>query len=169
MVPFTLGLQYFWIHASPAYFPSNLIVEGKRLGPPPRRSRLLFTAFIAAVLVAGIAMAVDPLDATRLSEWVWTRNSHTGDYGMPYMIHLGDPIVMTPAFFLFGLLAHGLDARPVGPITPAIGTIPLAFSLPSFVRYSVPAPPGVSLVACFTMLFPTIRATDRLRASFSGP
>ena len=89
--------------------------------------------------------------------------------GIPYMNYLGYLIVMTPAFFLFGFVEEKLGAKPVGPITLAIGAIPLVFSFLSFILYSVPAPSGVFLVTCFTILSPLILATDRLLACFSEP
>jgi len=168
VVPVTIGLQYFWIYVFPAYFVSNLIAEGKLLGPPKSTGRLLFTAFIASIIVSGIDMAVDPLDATKLSEWVWTKNNYTGYYGIPYMNYLGYVIVMTPAFFIFGLIEKKFDAKPVGPINIYIGAIPLIFYFLSFIMYGVPAPSGVFLVACFTMLFPLILSIDRLKQHFAG-
>ena len=104
--------DYFWLYIFPAYFVANLIVEGNLSGCNKSCGRLLFTSLIASILISGIDMAVDPLDATKMSEWVWTKNNYTGYYGIPYLNYLGYVLVMTPAMFIFGWIQErGLRAR----------------------------------------------------------
>ena len=78
VAPVTLGPNYFWMFMFPTYFISNLIVNGSLFESNRTIGRLLFTSFIASILVAGIDMVVDPLDATELSEWVWTKKQPHG-------------------------------------------------------------------------------------------
>jgi uncharacterized membrane protein len=167
VVPITMGLMYFWIYIFPSYFIASLIADGKLFGISKNSGRLLYKALIAAILVAGIDMALDPMDATKLGLWVWTNNIHTGYYGIPYHNYLGYLITMIPAFFIYGLVEKSFGAKPIGPVNIWIGSLPLIFSLITFLMYSVPAPGGVFLVACFSMFFPLILATDRLRQYFS--
>ncbi|MCK9422075.1 MAG: carotenoid biosynthesis protein [Bacteroidales bacterium] len=162
VVPILIGLNYFWVYIFPVFYLSNLIAQGTFLDSGSRLKTLLFTSFIASILIAGIDMAVDPLDSTKMSEWVWTKNAFVGYYGIPYSNYLGYLVVMTPAFFIYGLMERRFQARPMGPVTPCIAAIPLVFYFLEFILYSVPAPSGVFLVACFTMLFPLFLGIDKL-------
>jgi len=166
VAPITLGFRYFWAFVFPAYFVANLIVEGRFLGLPKNWGSLLFVGFIASILIAGVDMAADPLEATKLSAWVWTKNNYTGYYGIPYMNYLGYLITMTPAFLLFGWLEKKFNAQPLGPITMSIALIPLLFYFLVFVILALPAPSGVFLVACFTMIFPLLLAIDKLKKNY---
>ena len=112
-------------------------------------------------------MVADPLDATKMSEWVWTKNAYTGYYGIPYMNYLGYVIVMTPAFFIYGLIQRKFKAKPIGPVNIWIAFIPLFFYFLIFLMYGAPAPSGVFLVGCFTMVFPLILSIDKLLKQFS--
>lgn len=168
VVPILLGLNYFWLLILPAFFIANLIAQNKFLDSGATWKTLLFTSFIGAILIAGIDMAVDPLDAAKLSEWVWTKNNYTGYYGIPYMNYLGYVIAMTPALFIYGLIERKFKAGPWGPVNRTIALLPLLVYFLSFLLYSFPAPGGVFLVACFTMLFPLILAWDKLLKYFSG-
>ena len=167
VVPITIGLNYFWIYIVPALALANLIVQGNLFGRGGGRWRLLFTSFVASVLVSGIDMAVDPLDATKLSEWVWTKNSYTGFYGIPYMNYLGYVLVMTPLFFLYGLYERRTGSSPRGPVNVYVAALPLFFYFLLFLLYGIPAPSGVFLVACFTMGLPLVLAADRLVGFFA--
>ncbi len=167
VVPITIGLNYLWLYVFPAFFVSNLISQGSFLESGNGLGALLFTSLTASILISGIDMAVDPVDATNLSEWVWTKNSFTGYYGIPYMNYLGYVIVMTPAFFIYGLIERAFGAKPVGPVNIYIASVPLIFYFLVFILYAVPAPGGVFLVSCFTMLFPLILAIDKLGKYFS--
>ena len=168
VVPVLLGLNYFWVLILPAFFLANLISQGSFLNSGKSWKTLLFTSFVASILIAGIDMAVDPLDATKLSEWVWTKNSYTGYYVIPYSNYLGYIITMTPMFFIYGLVERKFGAKPFGPINRYVAGLALLSYLLTFMLYSLPAPSGVFLVACFTMLFPLILAYDKLNKLFSG-
>lgn len=167
VVPVFLGLNYSWLLVFPAFFVSNLLVNGKFLDMGMSAGRILFTSFIASILISGIDMVVDPLDATKVGEWVWTNNSDTGYFGIPYINYLGYVIVMTPAFFIFGLVQRKLKAKPIGPVNIWFALIPLFFYFLNFMLYAVPAPNGVLLVGFFTMFFPLILAADKLIKYFS--
>jgi len=167
VVPVFLGVNYMWLLVFPAFFVSNLLANGKFLDMGMSARRILFTAFIASILISGIDMVVDPLDATKISEWVWTNNSNTGYYGIPYLNYLGYVIVMTPAFFIFGMVQRKFKAKPIGPVNIWIALIPLFFYFLNFMMYGAPAPNGVFLVGCFTMVFPIILSVDRLIKHFS--
>lgn len=167
VVPVFLGVNYMWLLVFPAFFVSNLLANGKFLDMGMSARRILFTSFIASILISGIDMVVDPLDATKISEWVWTNNSNTGYYGIPYLNYLGYVIVMTPAFFIFGIVQRKFKAKPIGPVNIWIALIPLFFYFMNFMMYGAPAPNGVFLVGCFTMVFPIILAVDKLIKHFS--
>ena len=167
VVPITLGINYFWLLVFPAFFVSNLIAQGSFLEQGNSLGKWLFTSLIAAILISGIDMVVDPLDATRMSEWVWTKNSYTAYYGIPYMNYLGYIIVMTPAFFIYGMVERKVRAKPQGSVSITIASVPLIFYFLIFILYAGPSPSGVLLVACFTMVFPLILATDKLLKYFS--
>ena len=167
VVPVFLGVNYLWLLVFPAFFVANLLVNGKFLDMGATTGRILFTAFIAAILISGIDMVVDPLDATKIGEWVWTNNADTGYYGIPYINYLGYVIVMTPAFFIFGLFQRKFNSKPLGPVNIWIALIPLFFYFIDFLMYGAPAPNGVFLVGCFTMLLPVILAVDKLIKYFS--
>ena len=112
-------------------------------------------------------MVVDPLDATQLSEWVWTKNIFTGYYGIPYSNYLGYVIVMTPFFFIYGLADRKFGAKPLGPLSAYIGVVPLFFYFLAIILYGIPAPAGGFLVACFTMGLPLLLAIDKLIKYFN--
>ncbi len=168
VVPITIGLNYFWIYILPGLVVANLIVQGNLSGSGGGLGRLLFTSFVASVLVSGIDMAVDPLDATKLSEWVWTKNNYTGYYGIPYMNYLGYVLVMTPLFFVHGVVERRIGASPRGPVNWPVASLPLFFYFLLFLLYGIPAQSGVFLVACFTMGLPLVLAVDRLVGFFAG-
>lgn len=107
-------------------------------------------------------MVVDPLDATKLSEWVWTKNSHTGYYGIPYVNYLGYLIVITPTFFICRLHEKHVNAKPLGPVSICFAAIPLVFYFLELVLYGSSAPSGVFLVGCFTIGLPLLLAIDKL-------
>jgi len=165
--PVLLGWNYFWFLVVPPYFVSNLLVEGGPFSSSSTFKKILFTAFIGAFITAAIDMVVDPLDATRLHEWVWTKNDYTGYYGIPYMNYLGYLIGVTPALLALKLFEKKVGARPIGPVTKAIASIPLVVFFICFLLYSLPAPSGVFLVGCFTMVFPLILCIDKLNKYFS--
>ncbi|MEI8348910.1 MAG: carotenoid biosynthesis protein [Candidatus Omnitrophota bacterium] len=167
-VPVILGLIWFYYFVFPCYFVSKLIVEGKPFGLTKGTGKLIFTAFIGGILAAGIDMVIDPVLATRFGEWVWTSNSHTGYYGIPYINYLGYVIVLIPAYFLIGLLERKLNAKPMGPVNLFIGAIPLFFYFQLFLYFAFRAPRGVLLVGCFTMGLPLLLAADKLIKYFSG-
>jgi uncharacterized membrane protein len=167
VVPILLGLNYFWLFVFPTYFVSNLIAQGTFFGTGKGLGKLLFTALIGSFLISGMDMATDPLDATRLHEWVWTKNNFTGYYGIPYSNYLGYIIVMTPFFFIYGLADRKFGAKPLGPLNAYIGAVPLFFYFLAIILYGIPAPAGVFLVACFTMGLPLLLAIDKLIKYFN--
>jgi uncharacterized membrane protein len=168
VVPVLLGLNYFWLLVFPTYFISNLIAQGTFFGAGKGLGKLLFTALIGSILISGMDMAIDPLDATRLHEWVWTKNNYTGYYGIPYCNYIGYVIVMTPLFFIYGLADRKFGAKPLGPINVGIAAIPLCFFFLEIILYGMPAPAGVFLVACFTMGLPLLLAIDKLIKCFNS-
>ncbi len=168
VAPVTLGPNYFWMFMFPTYFISNLIVNGSLFESNRTIGQLVFTSFIASILVAGIDMVVDPLDATKLSEWVWTKNNHTGYYGIPYINYLGYLIVITPTFLIFRLFEKSVNAKPLGPLNICIAAIPLFFYFLELILYGSSAPSGVFLVGCFTIGLPLLLAIDKLLKSH-GP
>lgn len=169
VVPILIGPNYFWLYIFPVFYLANLISQGTFLDSGKNPMTLLFTSLIGGILISGIDMAVDPLDATKLSEWVWTKNAFTGYYGIPYSNYLGYVLVMTPAFFIYGLVERRFDARPLGPVSAATASIPLVFYFLAFILYGLPAPSGVFLVSCFTMLFPLILSIDKLMKYYNQP
>ncbi|MDD4603976.1 MAG: carotenoid biosynthesis protein [Bacteroidales bacterium] len=168
VVPVMLGLNYFWLLVLPAFFVSNLMVNGKFTSQGNDLKRLLFTSVVASILISGIDMIVDPLDATKMKEWVWTNNAYTGYYGIPYLNYLGYVIVMTPAFFILGVVSQKLSAKAVGRVPGWFAAVILLFYFLNFLMYGLPAPGGVFIVGCFTMLLPLILATDRLIMSYQS-
>ena len=168
VVPILLGLNYFWLFVFPTYFVSNLIAQGTFFGTGKGLGKLLFTAFIGSILISGMDMATDPLDATKLHEWVWTKNNYTGYYGIPYVNYLGYVIVMTPFFFIYGLAERKFGAKPLGPINAYVAGIPLFFYFLAIILYGIPAPSGVFLVACFTIGLPLLLASDKLIKYFAA-
>ena len=162
VTPGLLGFNYFWMLVIPAYFIANLITDGTPFSSAKTIKGLLFTAFITAIIVAGIDMVVDPLNATRLHEWVWTKNSYTGYYGIPYVNFLGYIIVMTPAYYILKMMEKNYDSKPIGPLSKSIVAIPLIIYFVSFVLYAAPGLAGVFLVGLFTMIFPLILAVNKL-------
>jgi len=162
VAPVTLGPNYFWMFMFPTYFVSNLIVNGTLFESNKTIGQLMFASFIASVLVAGIDMVVDPLDATKLSEWVWTKNSHTGYYGIPYINYLGYLIVITPTFLVFRLFERNVNAEPLGPVNAYVAATPLFFYFLELILYGSSAPSGVFLVGCFTIGLPLLLAIDKL-------
>ena len=167
VVPITIGINYLWLFIFPAFFISNLLAQGSFLFMGKGIKGLLFTSLVASIVISGIDMVADPLDATKMSEWVWTKNAYTGYYGIPYMNYLGYVIVMTPAFFIYGLIQRKFKAKPIGPVNIWIAFIPLFFYFLIFLMYGAPAPSGVFLVGCFTMVFPLILSIDKLLKQFS--
>ncbi|MEI7727914.1 MAG: carotenoid biosynthesis protein [Bacteroidota bacterium] len=167
VVPIMIGFNYMWVLVFPAFYISNLLAQGTFLEMGKGIKGLLFTAFVASIVTSGIDMVLDPMDATKMSEWVWTKNAYTGYYGIPYMNYLGYIIVMTPAFFIFGLIQRKFNAKPMGPVNLWIASIPLFFYFLIFLMYGAPAPSGVFLVGCFTMVFPLILSIDKLLKHFS--
>lgn len=165
--PVSLGFNYLWLLVFPAFYVANLLAQGTFLDMGKGWKGLIFTSFIASILIAGIDMVVDPLDATKLSEWVWTKNAFTGYYGIPYVNYLGYIIVETPLFVIFGLMQRKFKAKPIGPVNIWIAIIPLLFYFMNFLMYASLAPSGVLLVGCFTMIFPLIMSIDRLLKYFS--
>ena len=167
VTPALLGFNYFWVLIVPSYFISNLIVEGSPFSSSSTLNKILFTAFIGSIIVAAIDMVVDPLDATRLHEWVWTKNNFTGYYGIPYVNYLGYVIAVTPAYAILKWFEKKVDAKPIGPVTMSIVVIPLIIYFLNFLLYGVPAPSGIFLVGCFTMVFPLILAINKLNDYFA--
>ena len=168
VVPVTLGWQYFWIFVFPAYFVSNLITRGEFFGPDKGLGKLLFGSLVGSILISGIDMVVDPLDATKLSDWVWTKNNYTGYYGIPYINYLGYVIVMTPALFIYGLFERQVKAAPIGPVNIFVASVPLVFYLLELALYGVPAPSGVFLVGCYTIGLPFLLAIDKIIKVYRG-
>jgi putative membrane protein len=166
VTPVMLGLNYFWLFVLPAFFVSNLIVNGSFTSQGTTVRQLLFTSFIASILISGMDMVVDPMDATKMKEWVWTNNAYTGYYGIPYLNYLGYIIVMTPAFFILGLVSRKFSSKPVGPIPGWFASVALLFYFLNFLMYGLPSPGGVFIVGFFTMVFPVILAADRLITSY---
>jgi len=166
VVPVMLGLNYFWLLVLPAFFVSNLLVNGEFTSQGTGWCRLLFTSFVASILISGMDMVVDPLDATKMKEWVWTNNAYTGYYGIPYLNYLGYIIVMTPAFFILGLVSRQFRSKPIGPIPGWFAAVILLFYFLNFIMYGLPAPGGVFIVGFFTMVFPMILAGYRLILSY---
>jgi putative membrane protein len=168
VTPALLGLNYFWVLIVPAYFVSNLLVEGSPFSTSKTWKKMLFTAFVCSIVVSAIDMVVDPLDATKVHEWVWTKNNYVGYYGIPYVNYLGYIIAVTPAMFILKYFENKFDAKPIGPVTKMIVSIPLICYFLTLLLYGLPAPAGVILVGCFTMGFPLILSIDKLNKYFSG-
>jgi len=166
VTPVMLGLNYFWLLVLPAFFVSNLIVNGSFTSQGTGWKRLLFTSFVASILISGMDMVIDPMDATKMKEWVWTNNAYTGYYGIPYLNYLGYLIVMTPSFFILGLVSRKFGSTPVGPVPGWFAAVILLFYFLNFLMYGLPAPGGVFIVGFFTMVFPLILAADRLITSY---
>lgn len=168
VTPALLGFNYFWMLVVPSYFIANLITDGTPFSSAKTIKGILFTAFISAIIVAGIDMVADPLDATRFHEWVWTKNNYLGYYGIPYVNFLGYIIAMTPAYFVLKMIERKFDAKPIGPLSFCIVAIPLLIYFISFLLYSVPGLAGVFLVGLFTMVFPLILAINKLLRYFNN-
>ncbi len=167
VVPILVGLNYFWLLIFPTYFVANLITQGTFLKPAGGTGKLLFTAFIGSVLISAMDMVLDPMDATKLHEWVWTKNDYTGFYGIPYINYLGYLIVMTPFFFIYGLVERKLGAKPLGPVNGYVAAFPLVAYFLALILYGIPAPSGVFLVGCFTIGLPLLLAIDKLIKCFN--
>ena len=161
--PVLLSVYYLGWYFFPAYFVSNLLVDGVIFTSEKTWwKRALFLSFIGSVIIAGIDMLGDPTLSTTLHQWIWTNNPYTAYYGIPYLNYLGYIIVMTPVFFLFRYYEIRTHANPMGPVTMGILLIPFGIYFLSYVSDVCTGPAGLLLVGCFTMLVPLILSLDKL-------
>jgi putative membrane protein len=167
--PILLGFYYFGYYFFPAYFLSNLLVDGVPF--TARRTlwkRALFISFIGGVMVSGIDMLADPMAVVSLHNWVWTTTLFNGYYGIPLSNYIGYIIVLMPAIFVFKYYEIKTDAKPIGPVTIGITAVPFVLILILYAMYVALGPGGMALIGFFTMILPLILCIDKLLIWFKN-
>lgn len=163
--PILLGLQHYAYYFFMSYFVANLLVDASIVSLAKSYwKRALFVSFISSAIVMGIDMMADPVQVNVYGMWEWSGGSPY--FGIPYGNYFGYIAIYTALLFAFKRIEIEFSAKPIGIPLLAVALVPLAMYFSRFLEYASTELAGLTIVGCFTMLFPCILATDKLFQSF---
>jgi len=160
-VPVAIPIAWF-VMMYPSYVIINLIVAGRPASRPGRFSRLVWLAFLSAMVMTAWDLAVDPI-LSGIGMWVWVDG---GSYfGVPVQNFAGWMLTTFTIYLVYRLWERRVGLHPLGPATVSLAWMPLlAYGgqiLRTF-RY-----PAMGLIACFAMGFPLLAAAGRISTALA--
>lgn len=161
-VPLLIPLAWFMM-IYPSYVIANLIADGQPTGSRGGLGRLIWLAFLSAMVMTAWDLVVDPiLSGPPVQAWIWEKG---GPYfGIPARNFVGWMLTTFTVYLAYRLCERQAVARPQGPLTPAVAALPLLAYGAMMLSNVLPAhPPALVVIGPFVMGLPLAAAASRLR------
>jgi putative membrane protein len=151
-VPVIIPIAYF-MSVYPCYLASNLLIRGRPICTYPKLSGLLWASLLAALLVTGWDLIMDPIMVDAVRAWVWIDG---GPYfGVPFQNFFGWIWATGTIMVVYRLIETRLVLQPLGQVTRWIIAIPLlGFGLNGLTDFLVGYPVATRIIGLFSLCTP---------------
>ncbi len=161
-VPFLIPLAWFMM-IYPSYVIANLIVDGRPTGTRGGVRHILWLALLSAMVMTAWDLIIDPiLSGPAVRAWVWEDGGPYFD--IPLQNYVGWMLTTLAVYLVYRVIEHGIDLRPVGPVTVPVAALPLlaygAMMLSNLLAGG--GPEALAVIAPFAMGLPLIAAIEKL-------
>lgn len=160
-VPLLIPLAWFMM-IYPGYVIANLIAQDRPVGSPSHVGRLLWLAFLSAMVMTAWDLVVDPvLSGPAVGAWVWTQG---GPYfGIPVQNFVGWMLTTFTVYAIYRLYESRVPLAPEGRIARWIALLPLlAYGSIMISNMLASGPGALHVIAPFVMGLPLAMAITRL-------
>lgn len=160
-VPLLIPLAWFMM-IYPSYVISNLIADGQPDGTRGGIGRIVWLAFLGAMVMTAWDVAMDPImSGPAMRAWTWEQG---GPYfGVPAQNFAGWVLTTFTVYLLYRLFERKAAWQPAGPITPVVAAMPLVAYGAMMMSGALNAnPEAIQVIAPFVMGVPLLAAVERL-------
>jgi putative membrane protein len=155
-VPVVIPIAWF-LMIYPSYLIANLIVEGRLLAQGRGLTRIVWMAFLGALVMTAWDLTLDPYMVSFERAWVWDQ---PGSYfGIPIHNYVGWVATTFLVMLLYRLLERGRPPRPIGGHSRWLAAAPLAtYGFMSIGDVALGHPVETVLISPFAMGIPLLFA-----------
>jgi putative membrane protein len=161
-VPLLIPLAWFMM-IYPSYVIANLIVDGRPTGTRGAARRVVWLAFLSAMVMTAWDLIIDPiLSGPAMRAWVWEDGGPYFD--IPLQNYAGWMLTTFVVYLVYRVIEHSTELRPLGPVSAPVAALPLlaygAMMLSNLLAGGGPA--ALAVIAPFAMGLPLLAAVERL-------
>lgn len=159
-VPLLIPIAWFMM-IYPSYVIANLLVTGRPLVSRPGLGRLVWLAFIGALVMTAWDLSVDViLSGPGAQAWIW----HDGGpyFGIPVQNFAGWVLTTFTVYILYRLFERWVSPQPLAGLTLATAALPLLAYAAMALSQMLTGNPALQVITPFTMGIPVLVAAGRL-------